>query len=159
MKIMIRTILAGAMGLTIGLSGCSSSGGITGLDDEKTRTIAGTVIGGVVGHQFGKGRGRKLATVAGAVLGGYLAGAMSPYSRQRTNYALERAPNNSASTWTDPESNNQYTVTPTSTYNANIGGQNRKCRTYTMDAYIDGRMQQVKGKACRNANGQWISQS
>lgn len=158
MKIMNRTLLAGTMGLIIGLSGCSTSGGVEGIDPEKARTIAGTVIGGVVGHQFGKGKGRKVATIAGAILGGYLAGTMSPYSRQRTNYALDRVPNNSSSTWTDPGTNNRYTVTPTNTYNANVNGHNSKCRRYTMDAYINGRMQQVHGKACKNANGQWVAQ-
>ena len=33
------------------------------------RTIAGAVIGGVIGHQFGSGRGKDAATVAGAMLG------------------------------------------------------------------------------------------
>lgn len=35
-----------------------------------TPTIAGAIIGGVVGNQFGSGSGRDAATVAGAVLGG-----------------------------------------------------------------------------------------
>lgn len=42
------------------------------------RTLLGAVIGGVIGHQFGSGRGRDAATVAGAVIGskvGYDAGA------------------------------------------------------------------------------------
>jgi uncharacterized protein YcfJ len=34
-------------------------------------TIAGAVIGGVIGHQVGGGSGRDLATVAGAAGGGY----------------------------------------------------------------------------------------
>lgn len=33
-------------------------------------TVAGAVIGGLVGNQFGSGSGRKLATVGGAVAGG-----------------------------------------------------------------------------------------
>lgn len=35
-----------------------------------TPEIAGAIIGGVAGNQFGSGRGRDIATVAGAVLGG-----------------------------------------------------------------------------------------
>lgn len=34
-------------------------------------TIAGAVIGGILGHQIGGGRGKDLATVGGAVAGGY----------------------------------------------------------------------------------------
>lgn len=32
-------------------------------------TLAGAIIGGVIGHQFGSGRGRDAATVAGSLLG------------------------------------------------------------------------------------------
>ena len=35
-----------------------------------TTTIAGSVIGGVVGNQFGGGSGKKIMTIAGALLGG-----------------------------------------------------------------------------------------
>jgi uncharacterized protein YcfJ len=34
-------------------------------------TIAGAVVGGIVGHQVGGGSGRDIATVAGAAAGGY----------------------------------------------------------------------------------------
>lgn len=34
-------------------------------------TVAGALLGGVLGHQVGEGSGKKLATVAGAVAGGY----------------------------------------------------------------------------------------
>lgn len=37
-----------------------------------TPTIAGAILGGVVGNQFGGGRGKDAMTVAGAVLGGSL---------------------------------------------------------------------------------------
>jgi len=33
------------------------------------RTLAGAVIGGVIGHQFGSGRGKDAATAAGAMIG------------------------------------------------------------------------------------------
>ncbi|MDJ0812553.1 MAG: glycine zipper 2TM domain-containing protein [Woeseiaceae bacterium] len=33
------------------------------------RALAGAVIGGVIGHQFGSGRGKDAATVAGSVIG------------------------------------------------------------------------------------------
>lgn len=35
-----------------------------------TPTIAGAILGGVIGNQFGKGKGKDAMTVAGAVLGG-----------------------------------------------------------------------------------------
>lgn len=33
------------------------------------RTLLGSIIGGVIGHQFGSGRGRDAATIAGAAIG------------------------------------------------------------------------------------------
>ena len=33
------------------------------------RTLAGAIIGGVIGHQFGSGRGNDAATIAGAMIG------------------------------------------------------------------------------------------
>lgn len=43
-------------------------------------TVIGSIIGGVVGHQFGGGRGRSVATVAGAVVGAAMG---SRYAGQR----------------------------------------------------------------------------
>ena len=44
---------------------CERDGG-----DPTGGTVAGALIGGALGHQAGKGDGRKAATVAGAVVGG-----------------------------------------------------------------------------------------
>ena len=44
-------------------------GGYRGRDSY-TPTILGGIIGGVAGHQFGKGDGNTLMTIAGALLGG-----------------------------------------------------------------------------------------
>ena len=38
--------------------------------DSYTPTIAGAILGGAVGHQFGKGDGKDVMTVAGMLLGG-----------------------------------------------------------------------------------------
>jgi outer membrane lipoprotein SlyB len=46
-------------------------------------SVAGTVLGGVLGHQVGSGRGRDVATVVGAV-GGAIAGHQIEKNRART---------------------------------------------------------------------------
>jgi outer membrane lipoprotein SlyB len=46
-------------------------------------SVAGTVLGGVLGHQVGSGRGRDIATVVGAV-GGAIAGHQVEKNRART---------------------------------------------------------------------------
>jgi uncharacterized protein YcfJ len=42
----------------------------------------GAVIGGLLGNQVGKGKGRTLATIAGAIGGGYLGNEVQERSRQ-----------------------------------------------------------------------------
>jgi len=46
------------------------------------RVLVGAVIGGVIGHQFGSGRGNDVATAAGALIGANEA-AQSGYRRER----------------------------------------------------------------------------
>jgi uncharacterized protein YcfJ len=49
------------------------------------RTLLGAAIGGVIGHQFGSGRGRDAATIAGAVIGanvGYDSAAKRAYTHE-----------------------------------------------------------------------------
>lgn len=41
--------------------------------DRSGATVAGGLLGAVIGHQFGSGSGRRAATVAGAVIGGAIA--------------------------------------------------------------------------------------
>jgi len=52
------------------------------------RTIAGAIIGGVVGHQFGSGRGNDAATIAGSMLGAAIA--HGPVERVEYSRPVER---------------------------------------------------------------------
>lgn len=47
-------------------------------------TIVGAVIGGILGHQVGNGRGRDLATVGGAIAGGAVGNSVSRDGRPQT---------------------------------------------------------------------------
>lgn len=49
-------------------------------------TAIGAVIGGVLGHQVGGGRGKKLATVAGAAAGGYAGNEVQKGMQERDTY-------------------------------------------------------------------------
>jgi uncharacterized protein YcfJ len=46
-------------------------------------TLVGAVIGGVIGHQLGKGNGRELATVGGAIVGGAIGNDMERSSTRQ----------------------------------------------------------------------------
>jgi surface antigen len=58
---------------------------------------------------------------------------------------------NQPSSWTNPDTGNSYTVTPTQTYES----QGTPCREFTMNSQIGGKTEQVYGTACRQADGSW----
>jgi len=135
--------------LTVGLVGCQSA-----PTQEDTGRVIGAVVGGVLGSNVGGGKGRTAAIIAGTLIGGYLGGkigkTMDDNDRYKANQAFETNPTNQASSWRNPDSGNEYTVTPTNTYTSNSG----PCRDYTTEVIIDGRRETATGTACRE-NGQW----
>ena len=58
-----------------------------GHEGSYTPVIAGAIVGGVVGNQFGGGRGRDALTVAGALLGASV-GPRAPSARPAPRAAL-----------------------------------------------------------------------
>lgn len=140
--------------MMFGTVGCS--GPVTKQD---VGTVTGGVVGGLIGSQFGGGTGQVVAGVVGAVAGAVIGGAigknMDEVDQMKTVQALNANRTNSSSTWTNPDTNNTYTVTPTRTYYE--GSQ--PCREYTTTAIIGGKKQQVYGTACRQADGSWKAAS
>jgi surface antigen len=117
--------------------------------------VSGAVIGGVVGSTIGGGTGRTVAivagTVAGALIGSHVGKRMDEADRLKAAQALENAPTGQQTTWRNPDSGAQYTVTPTRTYEASA----MPCRDFTVNATVDGKPETVKGNACRQADGSW----
>lgn len=120
--------------------------------------IIGGVIGGVLGSQVGAGRGRDVALVAGALagaaIGSSIGRSMDEVDRLRTAQTLETVRTGVQSTWRNPDTGIDYRVVPTRTYATNAG----PCREYTIDARIGGQPEQVRGTACRSADGSWVIQ-
>ncbi|MEA3387093.1 MAG: hypothetical protein U9Q66_01570 [Patescibacteria group bacterium] len=65
--------------------------------DQIGGSILGMVIGGAIGHQFGGGSGKDLATFAGAVTGA----SMAESSRKKTCYRIKQV-RELKTTYTDP---------------------------------------------------------
>ncbi|HEU0199637.1 MAG TPA: RT0821/Lpp0805 family surface protein [Burkholderiaceae bacterium] len=115
----------------------------------------GAILGGVLGHQIGKGTGQTVATIGGAALGA-LAGSrigkkMDQADQLETAQALEKSPDGQATAWRNPNTGQSYKVKPTRTYN----GASGPCRDFTTVAEIDGKQEVVHGKACRQPDGTW----
>ena len=132
------------------LAGCQST-----TAKRDTGVAAGAVLGGLLGSQIGKGSGRTAATIIGALAGAYIGGSigssMDQQDYQQANQSLERYPDNQSNSWVNPNSGNEYSVTPTNTYSTNSGS----CREYTTEAVIDGRRETIYGTACRQPDGTW----
>ena len=121
--------------------------------------IWGAILGGVLGSQVGKGDGRTaaiiLGTMVGAMIGGNVGKSMDETDQLKTADSLETVRTGEPTSWNNPDTGNEYTVTPTRTYEQSSG----PCREYTIDAKIDGKNEKVHGTACRQPDGSWQNQS
>jgi len=133
----------------IGLAGCQE------VRNEHVGMGVGGALGGLLGAQVGGGSGQLAATAAGALLGAYLGGnvgrSMDEVDRLKAHRTLEGTPTGQSTSWRNPDSGNEYAVTPTRTYQE----RGRPCRDYTTEAWIDGQRETLRGTACREPDGSW----
>ena len=118
-------------------------------------TVAGAAGGAYAGSEIGNGGGQLAAIAIGALAGSYLGGAiwgyMNDLDQHNTQQALESSPTGSTTNWTNPETGMSYNITPTHTYNSDIG----LCREYTTETIISGQVKVDHDTACRQADGSW----
>ena len=133
------------------LSSCANSRG----QNENSWVIIGGILGGIAGHQIGGGHGRTVATVlgtlVGTVIGGNVGRSMDGTDRLKVAHSLETVRTGVVTSWKNPDTGNQYKVTPTKTYEQN----DNPCREYQLDATIGGKQEQIYGTACRQQDGSW----
>jgi surface antigen len=126
---------------------------------EQTGLVIGGVLGGVLGSQVGHGDGRTAAIILGSLVGAAVGGAvghsMAETDKLKTAQALENVRTGVPSSWRNPDTRNEYVVTPTRTFDATSG----PCRDYSIDAVVGGKKDKVFGTACRQADGSWQTQS
>ena len=115
----------------------------------------GAIVGGVLGHQIGGGSGKTVATIGGAALGAFVGNRigrnMDRNDQLKTAEALEKSRDGQATTWRNGDSGQQYSVTPTKTYQ----GASGHCREFTTVSEIEGRNEELHGTACRQPDGTW----
>jgi len=148
---MKRLLTAGVLGVSLVLSGCNQ------LQNEDVGVVLGGALGGLVGSQVGSGSGQLVATAAGALLGGLVGSnigrSMDELDRLQANNALENNETGDTSTWQNPDTGSSYAVTPTRTYESDGG----PCREYSTEAWIEGEHETVRGTACRQSDGTWVT--
>ena len=138
----------------LSVSGCANYG-----QQEQAGMVIGGALGGLLGAQVhSRHHGRDARTIAiiagtlaGAAIGGSIGRSMDELDRMKTAQSLEVVRTGVPSSWRNPDTGNQYTVTPTRTIEQASG----PCREYTIDAVIGGRPDKVYGTACRQPDGSW----
>ena len=111
---------------------------------------AGALIGQAIGHNTG---GTLIGAAVGTMLGYIVGSEMDKYDRQQLDHMYERGVSNQRSTWVNPDTGNQSTVTPQPAYQE--PSSRRVCRRAEIEAVIDGRPERTYSTACRNEYGQW----
>tara|TARA_Y100000034_G_scaffold45882_1_gene56345 strand:- start:3459 stop:3929 length:471 start_codon:yes stop_codon:yes gene_type:complete len=152
MKKLAITIAAASILLT----GCAGT-----YSKQDTGTAAGALLGGGLAYGLGQNSSNKeiwtvLGIGLGAMLGNQIGQQLDERDRlmmgQSFQTALERAPDNSSSSWRNPNTGNSGYTTPTRTVVASNG---TPCREFTQTVTIGGKPQQAYGTACRQADGSW----
>ena len=114
----------------------------------------GALIGQIIGHNTE-------ATLIGAAMGtvvGYIVGnEMDKYDRQELNHVYERGMSGQTTSWVNPDTGNQYQVTPQQPFS--MPRTDEICRKAEIHAVIEGKPETTYTTACRDQNGQWQLQA
>ena len=154
LKILMTILLISSLSLS--LTAC-----VKNNQNEQGGAIIGGVIGGLLGNKVGRGKGRVIATATGAAVGALLGSRIGKkldkvdriYATKAQQTALETNPIGQSSSWSNPDSGNSGTVTPTKTVVTSKSDQ--PCREYQHTVTIGGKTEQAYGRACREADGSW----
>ncbi len=140
---------------------CSLLVGLMCLSACGNKAQQGSVAGGLTGALIGSHLGpeddthRRQNALIGAGVGalfGYAVGnELDKYDRSQIGNTLEYSPSYQTNSWVNPDTRNSFQATPRPAYQAS--GQ--VCRNVVIDAWIDGRRQDVQAKACRTSDGRW----
>lgn len=143
MKVLITGLLSISL-VVAAASGCAT----------KTRT--GAAVGGATGAVLGSAIGDD---TEGAIIGGIL-GAIAGYGvgryleeqdREEVAFALEKSETGETSTWTNPDTGQNYAITPTETYTMS----GNPCREFVLVREVNGEEYETTETACRRADGRW----
>jgi surface antigen len=152
-KLMLAVLLIAVAGM---VSGCAGT-----YTKQDTGTAIGAVTGGALAYGLGKDSSNKdiwliLGVAAGGLIGNNIGAQLDERDRllagQTVQQTLERAPDQSVGSWSNPNTGHSGTVTPTATRIASTG---QPCREFITTVKIGGVEQQGYGTACRQADGSW----
>jgi surface antigen len=139
--------------ISAGLAGCASWQAVP------KKTLAGAAVGGTAGGALAAAVGGKNPLlIAGASLAGILVGGAAGNLLDQKDTALQtaatqafRSPPGTTVPWSNPRTGQQGTIT------SGVWGleQGAACRRFTMQVFLDNRMQEVTGCAVPHGDGTW----
>jgi surface antigen len=141
---------------------------VSACANDGSKQTGGAVLGGatgaILGSQFGHGSGRLIGAAVGGLLGAATGSAIGrnmderdrQMSQQAAQTALEGYRDNQRATWRNPNNNHsgEFVVTRTEEFR----DRHLVCRDFVNTAIIDGKKEQVHGRACRDVRdvkGAW----
>ena len=138
------------------MSGCAGT-----YNKATTGAALGALTGTALAYGLGKDSSKKnLWLIAGAAAGGFIGNNIGAKLDERDRLLLgqtfqntmENAPTNQVGGWSNPDSGNSGTVTPTQTM---MSANNQPCREFNTTVNIGGELSQAYGTACRQNDGSW----
>lgn len=125
-------------------------------DYEKIGTMVGAAAGAVIGSKVVDKDDQVIGAIAGTVVGLIIGKTIGRVIDKRDRYcagqALEFAENGQSVAWRNPNTNIDYQVTPTNTYQSN----RLDCRLFTTKAKLgNGRTSTYESDACLQEDGVW----
>ena len=155
-------MMAGVVLLAFAVSSCSA---MQQTYQENPKAVLGSVLGAGGGAGIAALAGASpgwivASAVMGGLLGGYVGNKLDDRDKRMASEAATRAfeqnRTGQSSAWTNPDSGNSGTVTPTKTYQLENG---QYCREYKQTIVVGGERHQAYGTACRQSDGTWKIQS
>jgi len=152
--IRVYLLVIGVLVATLLATGCEQRG-----QKESISAITGAALGGLLGAQFGSGKGRLASTGLGVLLGA-LAGSeigrsLDDVDRMKADQAANRAqsaPLGQRITWNNPDSGNYGSVTAV---RDGTSADGLYCREFSQVIHVEGKAENGTGVACRRADGTW----
>lgn len=142
------------LSMSVLVSGCAERG-----NKETISAIAGAALGGLLGAQFGSGKGQ-LATTGLGVLLGALAGSelgrslddVDRMKADRASTIAHTSPIGQGINWNNPDTGNRGTVTAV---RDGTSADGLYCREFQQTITVDSKTQTGTGVACRRNDGTW----
>jgi len=157
-----RPALRRALAVSLCVCVALSAGGCS-WNEKRTETLGGVIggiVGGIIGSKAGNGTGRNVAIILGATLGTMwgqdiakgLSDADKLFQERTTADTLEYGKPGEQATWSNPDSGNSGTVTPSETFQNDA---DEDCRTFETTVQVEGEDHTAEGTACRTEDGLW----